>query len=356
MKHRRQLAIAVLLLPLAAGCGLDYYFGLAAGALGSFARTRPIEQALADPNLSEELKSKLRFVQEVRQFGIDEIGLNAGQAFTLFDDDRAVTNGIGVGWSVSATRKDRFEAYVWYYPFIGAAEYRGFFSEDAAEREAASLEAQGYDAYIGIIGAFSTLGLLPDPIRASTLNNDEISLAELVLHELVHSTYYKPGDTTYNETGAQFVGRNAARLFYQTRRPPAAAETVAALARYDDEDVIDEFVGAVHEHLAAYYAMPLTHDEILAGRQAEFEAVAGRYTTDYRPRLNDPDRYVNIADLELNNAFIDAAARYRGDLPVYQSVLDRLGGDVAAALLVFRDAAGQPDSFSALEAWLAANP
>lgn len=348
--RRSGLWLALLAVP---GCSLDYYLGVSAGALGSVFRSRPITGALADPTVDELTKTKLRFVQEVRQFGIDVIGQTAGGAYTLYDDDSDVTAGGPVGYSLSASAKDGFTEYLWQYPFIGAAPYRGFFNRDEATRERDRLKAEGYDTYLGIIAGFSTLGLLPDPIRASQLKSDEPDLAKLLLHELTHSTVYKTGDTSFNETLAEFSGRTAARQFFVARRGADSEATAAALRRYDDEDVVDEFIGAVYDQLSAYYAQPLSREEKIAGRQAQFDAVAGRFDTDYRPRLYDPDRYRNAAELTLNNAIIQGAARYRGNLSAYRDVLDRVGDDFKAAWPIFREAAKQGDSFAFLKAWVA---
>jgi predicted aminopeptidase len=350
-KLSRLFICLTLLLP--GGCGLDYYLDLAGGAVGSLLRSRPIAWALADPNVSEATKEKLRFVLEVRQFGIDRIGLVAGPAYTLYDDDTGVSNGL-VGYALSASQRDQFVAYTWHFPFVGETEYRGFFSREEAERERAALDADGYDTYLGVIAGFSTLGLLPDPIRASQLRLDDFDLAQLILHELTHTTLFKPGDTTYNETLAQFIGRNAARRFFRERRGENAPETLAALARYDDEDLIDDYLQTVIDELQAVYDLPLSKQEKLARRVEVFAEVTARFETDYRARLNEPDRYISFAELPLNNALLQASARYRGNLPIYYAVLDRLDGDFPAALEVFSEAARHDDSFAFLHDWLAA--
>ncbi|MCK6456454.1 MAG: aminopeptidase [Phycisphaerae bacterium] len=350
-RRLRSLLLLALLLP--AGCGIDYFLGVAAGAIGSIARTRTIDEALADPAVDEAIKDKLRFVLEVRQFGIDEIGQNAGDAFTRFDDDLAAGITGPVGYSVSGCAKESFTPFTWYFPLVGAVQYKGFFSEFEARREALLLELLGFDTFIGSIAGFSTLGILPDPIRSSQLAAfDELYLAELILHELTHGTLYKVGDTTFNETMSQFVGRNAARQFWIMRRGPTAPITLDALARYDDEDRIDAYIGEVYETLSAFYAQPISREEKLAGRGAQFDAVAATFDTLVRPMLNDPDRYRSIADLGLNNAFLLSAAQYRGDLPIYRDVLERLGGRFPDFFRVMRDAADRADSFAYLEDWL----
>jgi len=334
------------------GCGLGYYGQIISGGLASLGRARPISQVLDDPAVPESTKAKLRFVQELRQFGIDEIGQSADRAFTTYDDDSAVSTDGAVAYSLSAAKKDSFTPYTWDYPFIGRAEYRGFFKLEDAQAERDALDAQGYDTALGRVSGFSTLGILSDPLRASQIALDDPDLAELILHELSHSTVYKNGDTPFNETMASFVGRSAARRFWRTRRPPDSPESRAAFDTYDDEDVIDEFITLVYTTLDAYYHQPIPSDEKIAGRQSQFDQLAARFESDFRPRLKNPDRYAGPGNLRLNNAIILGAYRYRGNLEIYVRVLARLDANFPALWNVLREAARQPDSFAYLEQWL----
>ncbi len=334
------------------GCGLGYYGQLISGGLASLGRARPISQVLDDPAVPEATKTKLRFVQEVRQFGIDEVGQSGDRAFVTYDDDSAVASTATVAYSISAAKKDSFTPYTWDYPFIGRAEYRGFFKIEEAEAERASLDAQGYDTTLGRVSGFSTLGILSDPIRASQIALPDADLAELVLHELSHNTLYKNGDTTYNETMASFVGRNAARRFWQTRRPADSPEAKSTLDTYADEDLIDTFIALVYTTLDAYYNQPISSDEKIAGRQAKFDELAARFESDFRPQLKHPERYAGPGNLKLNNAIILGAYRYRGNLDVYVRVFARLNQNFPALWDVLREASRQTDSFAALEQWL----
>ena len=49
------------------------------------------------------------------------------------------------------------------------------------------------------------------------LDDDEVSLATVVLHELVHQTYFAPGRVAFNETLANAVGMRLAIRFFESR-------------------------------------------------------------------------------------------------------------------------------------------
>lgn len=352
LRRATQLTVLLACLTLLnAGCGLDYYVPLVRGTLDSVFRARTIDAVLADPSVPETIKAKLRLVQELRTFARAEIGQSVGQAYSHYDDDSAVSETGTIGYSLSAAAMDSFTPYTWDYPFIGRAEYRGYFSLEQARAERDRLAEAGYDTSLSIISGFSTLGVLPDPVRSSQVELPDEALVELLLHELSHRTVFKPNDTLFNETMASAIGRLAARHFYRTRRPAAAPETLAALAFYDDEDVVDEFISLVFDELSAYYGQPISRDEKIAGRQARFDALAATFEAEFRPRLSRPDPWRGPGNLTLNNSIILSAVRYRGNLPVYRRVLEKLDGRFVDVWDVLRRASRQSDSLGWLERW-----
>lgn len=334
------------------GCGLDYYGQLVAGELASLGRTVPVSTALDDPNLTEEERAKLALTQDVRQFGIDTVGLNAGDAYTVFE-----ANGTQpAAYVLSASAKDSFTPYTWDLLFVGQSVVKGFFDRDMGQREADQLTDQGYDVYYTTADGFSTLGFLPDPVRQSNLQLEDMELAELILHEMTHSTIFKASDGQFSESLATFVGRTAAQAWFDATYGPSSPQAVAARTRFADKAVIDAYVSELYDTMQQYYSSAAASgtppDTIIAGRQAQFDAEAARFSTVFTPRLIDPARWAYIAGLEMNNAKIFAAIRYEGSLSDYRAVLDKLGGSFPDAIAVFRDAAAAPDSRAFLRTWL----
>jgi len=360
MNHARSprrclLFLLAVLLPCS-GCEFDYFAQLIGGEFTLLLSTTSVDAALTDPRLTDDERGELALTQEVRQYGIDHLGMTAGNAFTTF-----VWDGDGpAAYILAASAKDSLTPYVWFFPFVGAWEAKGYLDLGMALREAQRLSDQGYDIYLGAASAFSTLGFLPDPIRQSNLrSSDEFDLAELILHEMTHSTVIKPSDIDFSESLATFLGRSGAQAWFNDRFGAGSVEALAAHDRYADEAVMDEFVVDLIDRMTAYYsdaaAQGIPRDQIIANREAEFEAARVRYETDYRPRLVDQERWQSIGETTFNNAMLLTAIRYQGWLSDYQAVLDKTGGDFPAAIEVFRLASQAADSRQFLRDWAASH-
>ncbi len=339
-------------LPALAGCGTDYYLQLLVGELASLANTIPVADALGDTDLTDDELAKLALTQQVRQFGIDRIGLYAGDAYTVFEANGSEP----AAYVLSASAKESLTPYRWDFLVMGPMETKGFFDQGMAQREADCLAEADYDVYLARADGFSTLGFLPDPVRQSNLALDEIDLAELILHEMTHSTVFKSSDLDFSESLATFIGRAAAQEWFNQTFGDESTEAKAARVRFADKVVIDEFVNDLFAEVTRYYLDAATGGEqrevVIAGRQPVFDAGIARFSTIYQPRLQDPDRWTYVGELELDNALLLAAIRYQDSLSDYQAVLDKAGGSFPDALVVFRQAVESPDGREFLREWV----
>ena len=105
--------------------------------------------------------------------------------------------------------------------FAGCVSYRGFYSEEAAERHAAALVGQGYDVYVGGVAAYSTLGWFSDPVLSTFIQYPEPEVARIVFHELAHQVVYVKGDTMFNESFATAVEDEGVRRWLGREGTPA---------------------------------------------------------------------------------------------------------------------------------------
>jgi predicted aminopeptidase len=172
----------------------------------------PVEDVLADPAFPDSLKQKLEIILLARQFAMDSLGLKNSDVYTTFYDQK----GQVLLWNLSACQPFRFEAYRWSFPFLGSFPYKGYFNKEKALKAAEKLEAEGWETRVRPVSGWSTLGWFKDPILSNMLSRDDGELAELIIHELTHSTVFVKNQVTFNENLAQFVGEEGAKAFLKS--------------------------------------------------------------------------------------------------------------------------------------------
>src|SRR5947208_1705971 len=122
-----------------------------------------------------------------------------------------------------------------------------------SRREARSLADDGLDVYVRPSDAFSTLGFFNDPLLNTTLKGDSIGLANTVIHELTHNTFYASGQAPFNESFAMFVGARGGAGFFRSRgQEPAAAKVEA---EWEDDKLLARFWARVIKSLDSAYRM-----------------------------------------------------------------------------------------------------
>lgn len=356
MDSRRNLVYSLLatlsaLSGLSAGCdSLPYVLHAAQGQLGIQGQTEPIDAVLASGRLSAAKEAKLRLIVKVRQFAVDTIGLNVGNSYTTFYD----TSGDPLAFNLSAARRDALVAKIWAFPVLGEVPYLAFFDESYMEFIEDQLKAEGYDTLTYELDAYSTLGIFEDPVRSTMLRRNELSLADTIIHELLHNTIWRPNATDFNESLATFVGRTGAVEFLRQEFGADSGWPEYAVAVYADTDAVNDFFLELYGELEAYFASSLSAEQKIAGREAVYQAGRDRFVAEVLPTLSFPDSFAYHADLPTNNAWILAQHRYNLDLSLFAAVHAATGETWPATLDVFRAAAAAPgDPFDFLRTWLA---
>jgi predicted aminopeptidase len=339
---------AISLLLFCVGC-MDpvYFLHVAGGELRSLSHSRSIDRLLSSGALPKEQAHKLKLVLQVRVYARDHIGMHVGRAYTKFEDNA----GAAVAYAVSGARRDKLAPYEWKYPIIGAYEAKGFFDRKLAEKEAQRIAGKGYDVTISEISGFSTMGILPDPVRASNLEDDDVDLAILIFHELTHNTIFKPNDTQFNESMATYVGRTAAAQFFGEAFGKDSPEFASLGRRLADLAVIDGWVSELYQKLDELYGQEITTEEKVARREVVFADQQRRYNEAYEPRLSEPLRYASVPQIASDNASVLAAYRYHSNLEVYATAQERLGGDLRPMMELLKKAARRKNSQNFLREW-----
>jgi predicted aminopeptidase len=255
---------------------------------------------------------------------------------------------------LSAAYRDRLEHYRWWFPIVGRVPYKGYFDFAVARNDERDFARRGFDTYLRPASAFSTLGFFNDPLLSTTLKSDTLSLANTVIHELTHNTFYASGQAVFNESFANFVGaRGSAELFRSRGHPRAAAE---AEARWSDEKLLARFWKRLHASIDSVFKAHPGEVGVrlrLALRDSVYRAARHELVFRLGPQLRTvAPRYVER--VRLDNAALLARRIYLTDLDLFDSVYVRERRDTRRATqrIVELATTDEKHPYDALRRWL----
>jgi predicted aminopeptidase len=189
-------------LALLSGCtSVGYYAQAAQGQFSLLYKAKPINTWLSDSSVNEGLKTKLRRVQEIREFAVRELGLPDNASYKNYADLKRPF----VVWNVVATPEFSLVPEQWCFPVAGCVDYRGYYDKEAALNFAEDLRKKGLDVRVTGVPAYSTLGWFNDPVLSTFIQYPEPEVARLIFHELSHQVAYAAGDSPFNESFATAV-------------------------------------------------------------------------------------------------------------------------------------------------------
>jgi predicted aminopeptidase len=157
-----------------------------------------------------------------------------------------------------------------------------------------------------------------------------VGLANTVIHELTHNTYYAPNQAIFNESYANFVGSRGAEAFFRSRGDSVA--TRLAAESWEDEKILGRFWTSVYDQLdSAFRAHPADRNARLAVRDTIFRLTRERLIDSVGPLLKTYPREA-LARARLDNAALMARRVYHTDLDLFDSVYALSGNDLALAV------------------------
>lgn len=311
-----RVAIAAGLLVSLAGC---YYMQAARGQLELMRKREAIDDLIDARAIPEELAGRLRLVQDARAFSIADLGLPDNDSYRSYADIERDY----VVWNVVAAPEFSLRAKRWCFPVAGCVNYRGYFSERAAHREAARLAARGYDVAVRGVAAYSTLGKFSDPVLNTMMAWDDIDLVAVMFHELAHQVLYVKGDSGFNESFASAVEEFGVErwlasrtsdqdyeLYRQRRQSRQRVMQIAAAARSDLEEIYSALSDDQQKRLRKQQRL----ERLTLDLSAELEARGHATPTWLRSGLN--------------NARLASLILYHGRLPEFRQLLANCNGDI----------------------------
>ena len=263
-------ALGVLLLLLTqsgcvSGASLHYITQAAAGQEKLNGRGIDIKEVVENGYLDKRTRGLLAAVPGIKSFG-ERHGLRATKNY-----ERYLWIGRpAVMWVVSACQPLRFRPKTWSFPVVGSITYTGWFDRKEADEYAKELAAKGWDVDVRGSQAYSTLGWFNDPILSTMLTGGDDALgdlADVVLHESLHATFYVPGQSTLNESMASFVGDKLAEQYLAEVKGHDSIDKARFVALRKKSEARGQRMKDAYEELEKLYASTLPRDEKLVEKK-----------------------------------------------------------------------------------------
>jgi predicted aminopeptidase len=313
------------------GCvSLEYYAQAVGGHLEVMRLAVPIEERLREADTPEPLRARLAKALAIREFASRELALPDNDSYRRYAD-------IGrpfVVWNVFAAPEFSLKPIESCFLFAGCVRYRGFYSEEAAQRHAASLAEQGHDVHVGGVPAYSTLGWFSDPLLSTFIQYPEPEVARIVFHELAHQIAYVKGDTMFNESFAATVEEEGVRRWLEREGTPAQ------LAAYEDSrrrrSEFLALVGKYRAALAAFYDRPDGPEEKRAGKLRLFAQMQDEYGA-LKASWGGFAGYDRLMARGANNALLASIASYSELVPAFRALLAQKNDDFPVFYAVVRE-------------------
>ncbi|MEZ4298837.1 MAG: aminopeptidase [Polyangiaceae bacterium] len=249
---------------MASGCGAPgYLFQAAQGQLELMCKARPIERAIDDPTTPPRVRKLLAEVPSIKAFGTG-YGLSPTKSYETY----VALGRSRVVYVTTASDPLAFKPRRWRFPIVGTVPYLGWFDLDDAQRYAGELAKEGLDVDVRGATAYSTLGWFRDPVLSSMLGEGPTTLpglVDVVLHESVHATLYVPGQSTFNESLAEFVSDGLTEEYL--RAEGLVGEMLAYRASRKDSDLRRRRMHETYKALEALYASSRSREEKLAEKE-----------------------------------------------------------------------------------------
>jgi predicted aminopeptidase len=317
------LVATLAFVAVATGCtSLAYLTQAAAGQEDINRRGIAIQEIVDGDHLDARTRELLANVPRIKAFA-EKNGLAHTKSYTRY----VWLDRPAVVWIVTACHPLAFRPKIWHFPIVGSITYTGWFDKDEAKGEAARLAGLGWDVDVRPSPAYSTLGWFDDPVLSTMFRKKDKDalgdLADVVIHETLHATFYVPGQSTLNESVASFVGDHLAVRYMDEVLGPDAPEQKAFLAtRARGERRAKRMQTAYFDLEKLYADRQTSRASKLAKKQAILDALRADLRMKRQPTNATLIQYKTYGSgkKELAELF----GRCGGDFPRFIKALDRV--------------------------------
>lgn len=294
-------AVWAVVLPSSA----DYLYQSVEGQMQLLFEGRPVREMLNDDKVPAELKQQLLLVQEVKAFAEQELKLQPTQNYEKYLDlkrDYLVM-------VLTASPPLKMESKTWWFPIVGTVPYKGYFDLDMGKAEEAKLQAEGYETHFRASPAYSTLGWFNDPLLSTMMQYGEYYLVNTVIHESVHATHWVPGEVTFNENMASFIGDKGALKFYAHKYGQGSDKYKDAVQKLKDQKVFADFLRKVANQLKTVYDSDAFEANKVEQKAMVLATMKYQYAKNIVPQIKSAG-YAGFEQKEWNNALLMSYLHY----------------------------------------------
>ncbi len=295
---------------------VNYGWSQLNGQLHIISSAVPIDMMLADPQVPDSLKLKLRLIKEIKSFATGKLGLKDAGNYERFYDQQ----GKPMLVVLTGCEPYNLKAKEWKFPFLGTVTYKGFFDFDEAKIERRKLIKDGFDTSLDEVSAWSTLGWFKDPVFSGMLSRQVGQTADVIIHEMTHATIYIRNDVEFNENLANFIGDKGALLFLESKFGKESEEYIDFNKINSDDELFGQYmVNACGRLDSLYKATMMLPDSIR--KEMKRKLIANIVVNiDFLP-LQLKNRYHRIVtSVNLpNNSYFMGYKRYEAKRSIFDS-------------------------------------
>lgn len=310
------------------------------GQLQLLSRGQAVDELLDAVETPPTLKAQLRLVKEVKQFAEQELKLRPTRNYERYVDlkrDYLVM-------VLTASPPLKMESYTWWFPIVGTVPYKGYFDKEMGQAFEQEMQAAGYETNFRPSPAYSTLGWFNDPLLNTMTLYGDYYLINTVIHECVHATHWIPGEVTFNENMASFIGNKGAMLFYAKKYGKGSDIYQAAEQKLKDQELFADFLRKVALALKKVYDSDL-FDPNKAEKKAQIIAsMKQEYVKTVLPRIKS-EGYAGFEKQDWNNAMLMSYLHYNKDQEKLGKIYSKLGEDIPRMMAFLQ----QPDIMTHFE-------
>ncbi len=311
--------LLLFLLPIISSCQIGYLAKNSMHQTHLLFQRKNISEILDKKKASPQVLKKLELVQDVKLFCKEDLGLEIKKLYSGY----VKLNREYLTYLVAAAKKNKLEAYTWWFPIVGTVPYKGFFEKKLAVNEKNKLKLKDLDTYLRGVSAFSTLGWFNDPIYSSMLNGSDDYLVNTIIHETIHANVYFKNQSAFNEQIASFFANIGTLLYYKKKYGINSDQVIHLENKYQDSLIFSDFIRIKILALKKWYEENQNNPNLSEERIQKFEDFKTTFTNDIKPKMKTKT-YNYFENIKINNALLMQYSLYQSDYKLYLNLYESL--------------------------------